>query len=224
MSQTGDRTLDRVRSEIILTAIVIWVPLLMVLGAALLLTSTTAVTMRHLTQDPTTVLEGPFYIGALSNLGNVLWTSAATVCLLSALALPSLIDNGWRRYLLVSGVFTVVLLVDDLLLVHDEILPRYAGISGELYGVSYVVGMLAFLVGFRRRIAQTNWPLLAAALACFGVSTVVDLGSSPLGEIMAPSFVILVEDGTKILGIGTWLAYFVSVSRQALANGLRSVG
>lgn len=221
MSRTGDRSLDRVWSEIILTAIVIWVPLLVILGAALLLTSTTQVTVRQLTQDPTTVLEGPFYIGAISNLGNVLWTSAATVCLLSAFALRSLVNDGWRRFLLVSGIFTVILLVDDLLLVHDEILPRYAGVSGELYGIAYVLGVLAFLGGFRHRIAGTNWPLLAAALACFGVSTVVDLGSSRLSEIVAPSIVILAEDGTKILGIGTWLAYFVSVSRQAIVSGRR---
>ena len=221
MSDTVDGNDGRASSEIIVTALVIWAPLLVVLGAALLLTSTTEVTVRQLTQDPTTVLGGPFYVGALSNLGNVLWAAAATVCLLTALALRSLIDAGWRRFMLVSGIFTTVLLVDDLLLVHDEILPRYAGISGELYGIAYVVGMLAYLGGFRRRIAETNWTLLLAALVCFGVSIVVDLGSSRLSEIVAPSIVILAEDGTKILGIGTWLAYFVSVSRQAIVSGRR---
>lgn len=223
MIRPGDRAIGRARSEILVTAFTIWVPLLVVLGATLLLTATTPVTIRQLTQDPTTVLGAPFYVGALSNLGNVLWTAAATVCLLTAVALRTLIDGAWRRFLLVSGIFTVVLLVDDLLLVHDEILPRYAGVSGELYGIVYVVGMLAYLGGFRRRINQTNWLLLVAALVCFGVSTVVDLGSSRLSEIVAPSIVILVEDGTKILGIGTWLAYFASVSRQAIVSGRQLV-
>lgn len=221
MRRALDGATRRARSEIGVTALAIWAPLLVVLGATLLLTASTQVTVRQLTQDPTTVLDGPFYIGALSNLGNVLWTASATVCLLTALALRSLIDAGWRRLLLVSGIFTVVLLVDDLFLVHDEILPRYAGISGELYGIAYVVGILAYLGGFRLRIAQTNWILLLAALVCFGISTVVDLGSSRLSEIVAPSIVILAEDGTKILGIGTWLGYFVSVSRQAIASGPR---
>ncbi|MGH2381895.1 MAG: hypothetical protein ACRDG7_11840 [Candidatus Limnocylindria bacterium] len=219
MRRTVVGDIGRRRSEIVVTALAIWTPLLVVLGAALLVTSTTEVTVRQLTQDPTTVLDGPFYVGALSNLGNVLWAAAATVCLLTALALRSLIDAGWRRFMFVSGLFTAVLLLDDLFLVHDEILPRYAGISGELYGIAYVVGMLAYLGGFRHRIAQTNWPILLAALVCFGISTVVDLGSSRLSEMAAPSIVILVEDGTKLLGIGTWLAYFVSVSRQAIVSG-----
>lgn len=203
-----------------MTALAVWGPLIVVLAAALVVTMVTEVSVRQLTQDPTTVLGAPFYIGLLSNLGNVLWASAAAICLLPPLALRSIIASEWTRFLLASGLFTAVLLVDDIMLVHDEILPRYAGISGELYGILYVVAMLGYLVAFRRALMRTNYVLLAAALTCFGVSTLVDLGSSRLSEIIASSIVIFVEDGAKFLGIGTWLAYFVSVVRQSL--GARS--
>lgn len=218
MSRIGQGPQPDARSELLATAIAVWAPLVTLLAVTLLVTSISDVTVRQLTQDPSTVLEAPFYVGAVSNLGNVLWASAASVCLMTALALRSLIDPGWRRFLLLSGLLTGVLLVDDLFLVHDEMLPRYAGVSGELYGIVYVVAMLAFLVGFRRRLRETNYALLGVALVFFGVSTVVDLGSSRLSEMIAPSIVILVEDGAKILGIGTWLAYFISVSRQAIAR------
>ncbi|MEO6579427.1 MAG: hypothetical protein ABIO99_11095 [Candidatus Limnocylindria bacterium] len=205
------------RAELRTTAWAVWVPLIVVLVGAVVVTATTKATMRELTQDPTTVLDAPFYIGYVSNLGNVLWAAVVGICAFAAI---TLIGAGleWRRFLLWSGVFSAVLLADDLFLLHDEILPRYAGISGELYGISYVAAMAAYLVLFRMRILRTNYPFLLAALVLFGISVVVDLGSKPLANILPSNLVILAEDGSKLLGIGTWLAYFVSVGRRALRS------
>ncbi len=211
--------LDR-RSELAVTALLVWLPLLAVVSLAMLITANTDITMRQMTQDPTTVLEGPFYVGAISNLGNVLWAAAVALCLFAARGLRGVVPPGWSRFLLVSGAFTALLLVDDMLLVHDEILPRYAGISGDAYGVLYVAGMLGFLVGFRARIRQTNWPVLVVALTFFGISTVVDVGSSRLSDLIPSSVVILIEDTAKLLGIGTWLAYLASVARQGIVAGM----
>lgn len=205
------------RAELRTTAWAVWVPLIVVLVGAVIVTATTKATMRELTQDPTTVLDAPFYIGYVSNLGNVLWAAVVGICAFAAI---SVVGRGreWRPFLLWSGVFSAVLLADDLFLLHDEILPRYAGISGELYGISYVVAMAAYLFAFRMRILRTNYPLLLAALVLFGISVVVDLGSKPLANIFPSNLVILAEDGSKLLGIGTWLAYFVSVGRRALRS------
>lgn len=204
-------------AELRTTAWAVWVPLIVVLVGAVVVTATTKVTMRELTQDPTTVLDAPFYIGYVSNLGNVLWAAVVGVCAFAAITVIG-VGLEWRRFLLWSGVFSAVLLADDLFLLHDEILPRYAGISGELYGISYVVGMAAYLFVFRDRILRTNYPLLLAALVLFGISVVVDLGSKPLANILPTNLVILAEDGSKLLGVGTWLAYFVSVGQRALRS------
>ncbi|HET9416041.1 MAG TPA: hypothetical protein VFP30_00735 [Candidatus Limnocylindria bacterium] len=209
------------RSELAVTALLVWLPLLAILALAVLITANTDITMRQMTQDPTTVLDGPFYVGAISNLGNVLWAAAVALCLFAASGLPGIVGPGWSRFLLVSGAFTALLLVDDMLLVHDEILPRYAGIGGDAYGVLYVAGMLGFLVGFRARIRQTNWQVLIVALALFGISTVVDVGSSRLSDLIPSSVVILLEDAAKLLGIGTWLAYLASVARQGIVAAMQ---
>jgi hypothetical protein len=205
------------RRDLVLVALAVWLPLTALLVIALVTTSATDITLRQLTQDATTVLEGPFYVGILSNVGLLLWSATVTVCFLVAVGLETRIDRAWRRFLVVSGAFTAVLLVDDLALIHDDILPNYVGISGEVYGVAYVLFMLGYLVSYRHRIRQTDWTLLIVALGFFGVSTVVDLGSTVMSDLLPPAAVVLVEDGAKLLGIGTWLAYFVSVARQLLA-------
>jgi hypothetical protein len=205
-----------VRRELVVVALAVWLPLAVLLVVALVTTSTTDITLRQLTQDATTVLEGPFYVGILSNIGLLLWSATVTVCLFVGAALGARIDPGWRRFLLVSGGFTGLLLVDDLALLHDDILPNHVGVSGEVYGIGYVVFVLGYLVAYRHRIRRTDWMLLIVALGLFGVSTVVDLASTTLSDRFSTAAVVLVEDGAKLLGIGTWLAYFVSVARQLL--------
>lgn len=209
-----------IRRELLAVATLVWLPLLVVLAAIVVVTSGSDVTVRQLTQDATTVLDGPFYVGLVSNFGLTLWAAAVTVCLFTA-SLARAAGTGFRRFLAVSGGFTAILLFDDLALLHDEILPIYAGISGDAYGILYVAFMLGYLFAFRRPILATDWPILFVALVCFGVSTVVDVGSSALGSFFSASTVVLVEDGTKLLGIGTWLAYFVAVARRVLADGPR---
>lgn len=207
------------RRELVSTLVVLGLPLAIVLIGVILVTQTSDITVRDLTQDSTTVLDGPFYVGSVSNLGNLLWAAGATVCLFTAMALPVALGHGMRRFLTVSGAFTILLMADDALLIHDEILPQHFGISGEIYGLLYIALMLGFLVAFRRLILTTNVILLLTALVFFAGSAGVDMVSSVLSGIISSAAVIFAEDATKLLGIGIWLAYFVAVARQAVREG-----
>lgn len=207
---------DDRRRELRWTALLVWLPGVAVLAVAVLFSLAAGTSMRSLLQDATTVLEAPFYIGSVSLLGVILWSMAAAVCFVAAFVPKPHVMDPWRRFFIVSGAFTGILLVDDAFLLHDEILPRYAGISGELYGVAYVLATAAYLVAFRNTIRRTNYWILVVALAFFGVSATVDVGSGVVGDIIGPRWIILLEDGAKLLGIGTWLAYFASVARLTL--------
>lgn len=197
--------------------LVAWLPVFLLYAVATLLTTTSTVTMRQLTQDPTTVLDAPFYIGIISTIGNVLWVAAATVCLFTPLFLSRWISKPWRDFLLFSGLFTILLLFDDVFLLHDDILPNYLNVSGEIYGVTYVLLILFYLLRFRQRILHSNYLLLGIALACFATSAGVDLAYEPLRDLFSPRLVLLVEDGAKLLGITTWLAYFVHLTFTLLS-------
>lgn len=201
--------------ELRYTLLAVWIPGFVLVAAAVIVSVTSDINARQLFQDANTVAGVPFYIGSLSMLGVILWAMTAAICLFVA-PRPAEGDPDLRRLLLVSGIFTLVLMADDAFLFHDDILPRYAGISGDLYGVAYVVAMAVYLLALRSVLARTNYLLLGVALVLFGISAVTDVGSSRLHEFVPAAIVEIVEDGTKLVGIGTWLAYFVSVGRAAL--------
>src|SRR5215210_2288155 len=66
-------------------------------------------------RDPSAVTGSKFIIGWFSNLGAVGWFSAATACLFAA----SFVHNGSRPSLLLLGVLTLALGIDDLFMIHD---------------------------------------------------------------------------------------------------------
>lgn len=206
-------TSSRRRLELARTTLGVWLPLLAVVAVVIGLSAATDITPRMLMQDTTTVLDAPFYIGSVSLLGLLLWSAATAVCLFVGLALVQ--EGEWRRLLVWAGLLSALLAFDDAFLFHDEVVPIHAGIPGELVGIAYVVGTLALVVRFRSVIARSNWVLLAVALGLFGVSAAIDVLSSRLSEVVPSGAVTLAEDGPKLLGIGTWLAYFVSAARQA---------
>jgi hypothetical protein len=213
----------RMSAELRRTMIAVWLPGVVVLGAAVVLALTTDVTLRTLMQDATTVLQAPFYVGSLSLAGVIGWSAAAGVSLFAA-AVTRPEAGSPRPLLLALGLLSVVLLADDAFLIHDEIVPLYLGMSGELIGVAYVLATAAILYLHRAVIARTNYRLLVAALVLLGVSAAVDLASSALASMVPTILVALGEDGTKLVGIWTWFAYLASVSRQVLSSSPPEAG
>ena len=208
----------RIRAEIGATLLWVWLPGLLLLGLALWVALASEITLRLLMQDATTVLGAPFYIGSLSMAGIIGWSLAVGVSIFTAIASTGHAPRPWRSFLLAMGGLTALLLVDDAYLLHDEIVPQYVGVRGELVGIAYVILTVFILYRFRNVVRQSNYILLGAALTLLGVSAAVDVGSSALSDVLAGNAIFLGEDGTKLIGTWTWLAYLASVSRQALRN------
>jgi hypothetical protein len=162
------------------------------------------------------------YAGLLSNLGVVVWSTAAVVCFVVAL-----MGGLWRRPagypsapFLWAGVFTSLLLFDDMLAIHDEAIPTAATrISGALenvaepaaYALLALLG-LALAVRFRGFLARTTYGVLVAAVVLIGLSTLLDLAE-------APHFL---EDGPKFLGIATWATYLAGTGVAVLQRYARA--
>jgi hypothetical protein len=103
-------------------------------AAAVTVAITTAVTLAtygfsvlegasfgELSRDPTTVLNGPFYLGYYSNLGVLVWAAAATTALLGHYLLRRVGHVEPARLLLVASMITVAIMLDDLFLLHDAV-------------------------------------------------------------------------------------------------------
>ena len=197
----------------------IWLPLLVLLGVTKLLSDTTSIPLRQLMLDPTEFTHVPFYTGILANLGILLWAATASICLFVSIFLPQLVGKAWKDFFLVSGLLTLLLLLDDLLRIHDEIFPVYLGIKGDVFGMGYVLLILLYLFRFRALIFQYPYGFLVMALGLFAISIAVDGAPPFLKSLFSVADVLFLEDSAKLLGIANWLAYFAYLSASVLRKG-----
>jgi hypothetical protein len=184
---------------------------LAVLGACAAAAASAGVPFSDLSRDPSEILKSPFYLGALSHLGILVWCSSAAICLFAA-AFP-VRDSRWGeqgRFLLVSGVLTAWLVVDDLLTLHEVALPNLLSVRQRYVFAAYAVAVALYLVRFRRVLLDTDYPLLIVAFVFFGVSVLSDAVQA---RFPLPGH-HYVEDCSKMLGIVAWTVYFARTAMR----------
>jgi hypothetical protein len=169
------------------------------------------------TRDPAAIHVSDPMLGALSNLGAVLWAAAASVTLFAAALLRSPQVAEVRAYLAYAGALTAWLLLDDLYMFHERVLPDSVGVPQWLVLTTYVVLVAGLCARFRRLIVATDYRLLAVAGACFALSIASDQAPGAWHRL---DWLVFVEDGAKLLGIASWLAYFTSTAARALRGEL----
>lgn len=196
----------------------IWLPIIILLAVTKLLSIATNIPLRQFMLDPTEVLRVPFYTGIWSNLGVLLWTATASICLFISMFLPQFVSKAWRDFFHISGLLTIILLLDDLLRLHDEILPVYFGIKGDFLGIIFVFLIVLYLFRFRTLVFQYPYTFLVAALFLFAVSVAIDIAPPVLKNLFSVADLLLFEDGAKLLGIATWLAYFAYLGASVLSK------
>ena len=111
-----------------------------------------------------------------------------------------------------------LLLLDDLLRLHDAILPVYLGITGDFIGDVYVLLILLYLFRFRTPMLQYPYIFLVMALELCGISVAIDIAPKVLKDLFSVADVIFVEDGAKLRGIANWLAYFACLSASIISK------
>lgn len=179
-------------------------------GAAVLLVVLLAVQTRvpfsDLTRDPLAILgkkDAP-HLGFLSNIGALLWCTAAAVCAFIGLRL--VVDGGRRAglFLLAAAGFTAVLLIDDLFMVHENLKMRLAHGDVVLFSL-YGLGALCYGAAFAGVLRDLGFlaPLLAVGL--LGVSVVTDL--IHLTAAVEGVWPWVLEDGSKFVGLTVWTAF-----------------
>ena len=191
------------------------------LPAFLLLCALVAIRLRYgiliedMTRDPAAVVSAPFYVGAVSNFGMVLWGACAGSCFLGCAMLRGAPDKrDLRLFLLFSGIITCALMLDDLLQFHEVVYPTYIAIPQRVTYAAYLLAGLAYLVRFRGAIARTPYLLAALAAVFLGMSAGLDQLPSPLPAQF------LFEDGFKLMGIVSWLMY---LAQTTLAQAVERV-
>lgn len=187
------------------------------ISVVLLLHTWKEIPLGVLMRDPIAIAELPTYTGFLSQIGIFFWFSAAAICLFCA----KVISSHFRQYrgglsiktfLMVSGSLTLLLGLDDAFLLHEGLFPA-CGIPETVVFSCYGSFILFYLFRYRSVILKTDYKLLGMALTCFGISIGLD--------VVEPSGIdpYLFEDGAKLVGIVSWLSYFVRVGEFAITSG-----
>lgn len=187
----------------------------LLLIATVLLGTSTRVPTRLLTRDPTAALGGAPYVGFLSQVGIFFWAGAAAVCLLAWRLVGREAAEGDRArgFFAAGGMLTLLLGVDDLFLLHETVFPG-VGIPEPSVYAAYGAGLALFLARYRASVGITAPVLMALALASFGTSAAFDV-LEPRGVNQ-----YLLEDGAKLVGIVSWLGFFLRAAEAEIPRAL----
>lgn len=149
------------------------------------------------------------YYGVMSHLGVVAWFLTAGASLFAALCLWSRGSRGadWR-VLAAAGILSLVLGLDDLLLLHELVLPRL-GIPQNVVLAAYVLLGGAYALLQRRRLLAREGAFLTLAFGLFALSLGTDIALHSID-----SAVVMAEDGFKFVGIVSWMAFHVALAER----------
>ena len=177
-------------------------------------------------------------LGIVSTVGVLFWAGMVTVCVLAA-SIPTDRADPLRRFFRASAAVTTMLLLDDLLLVHefaDDMVGYFVDFDHtrgqkdllELFvfaGYGVIVGL--YLIRHRKTIATTrHLPLRLAAIG-LATSLVIDMGfldsaASTVALEVSSRTETIVEEGAKLVGISYLGLYFFDAARSTIGNPRRS--
>ncbi|MEX1081600.1 MAG: hypothetical protein WD382_01080 [Halofilum sp. (in: g-proteobacteria)] len=199
-------------------ALLVFGPVLVILLITGTVGLTTSVSPYTLISDPASITDSPFYVGAVTNIGVLMWWSTATVCLFAYTMAARLYPGRTEhRFLLWIGLLTAVLALDDMFLLHENVAPIHFGIQETTVYATYAAIAAFLFLRFRRSILASDYYLLLIAAFFFVCSQLIDVAR---GWGMGFYGVGFIEEACKLLGIAGWLGYFAYLSARHVAGEL----
>jgi len=142
--------------------------------------------------------------GFISNLGIMIWSATAAICLFSAVVFARMNERSLLWFALSAGFLNGWLALDDAFLLHENVLP-YFGIPQNLVLASYVALALLY--------AAASWRIILAAdyliLFVGGLAVVVSLLVDTVFSSSLPALVYI-EDSAKFFGIFSWASFHIT--------------
>lgn len=188
----------------------VFIPAILIIAAIPPFCIFSGITCDILTRDVAAITGVNPFTGIISNLGILIWCAAAAICLFGSLILRGE-KPAQSIFLTYSGYLTAALMFDDLFEFHESLAHHYLGIDQSVVIIIYIAATMSYLFYFRRAILESDYFFFITALFLFAVSVSVDQILEPWLEAMG-SWMFLLEDGSKFIGIISWCAYFLQIS------------
>jgi len=199
-----------------LAKVVFWgyVPAIVLWFAVLLFSRHRGMLFEYFVRDIFYVLKAPVYAGFFSNLGVFMFGSSAALCFATAHLLGRAGSRETGACLLHAGFLSLVLMLDDFFMLHEHVVPNVMHVSQYVLQAAEMLYTLFWFLRYRQTIAVTHDGVLFCAFGLFAISFGVDALE------MSVSFHHTLEDGSKFLGILTWLIYFTQFCLAELSSRL----
>lgn len=193
---------------------VVWIAGLLLL---VLVATQDRVPVEDLLLDASVVGGARWYSGLVTSLSIVIW-SVAVVSAFAAAYVSWLVRRfGASATMFFGGAITSVLLFDDLLMLHSDLIPRLTGLPKIGFVLLEGAAAGVWVLSCGRELARTRWELLLAAAIGFGSSVALD--RYPSGSATQA---LLLEDGAKLLGLLALVAWSVSTAIDLVRSAVRS--
>lgn len=173
--------------------------------------------MFELMREPNTTAGIPAHIGFFSQAGLFFWAGTASICLLASRALVHIkATRQLSQFFLVSGIFFILLTIDDAFMIHESIggwpLARLLRLSERSLQGAYGIFFGWAMFRYRVAIANTDKRPIMLAIACYCIMEILDIGNLPLEAR------IFFEDGFKLLGTISLMTYFATTYLETIAS------
>lgn len=162
-------------------------------------------------KDPAQHLDGEFFTGWYHYLVVLVWQVPATTALVGSYVLHRIGRAAPARMLLVAGVLTAAMVLDDLFLLHDAVY-RNLGVPQVAVYAGYGLATVAFAWAYRARLGA-GVLLLAGTLVCWALSAGIDV-------LLREDAPYVVEDGAKAAGVVLWTLLVVPLAVGELRRAL----
>ncbi len=164
----------------------------------------------------------PLYQGLFTNVSEVIWCVAFSICLFSFGMVRSLRPPRQAdRFLLATAFLILFLLLDDIqritLILHYEFgLPKILMLG--FYGIIAI----AYATVFRRYILQrTPYFLLIITIVFFVISSLADVATELFRIVNQLGPMAMLEDGSKMIGLLNLVLFCWKVGQQEIFEAIQ---
>lgn len=194
---------------------------LLFIGIGILTKIISNLSIPELVSDVATIGKLPFYSGAVSQIGLLIWSSSVTIIFFAyfSLKLQANPRKEALNFLLYSGCLTAYVMLDDTFMLHEEFFSDYLMIISEEVVLALIgLAMILLMVFHYREILQNDVGIMAMATVLFVISIAFDFIPKELYQdiYLIEKIQHLLEDGAKLAAIVTWTAYYARYSYRLL--------
>lgn len=188
----------KLKQLLVIIKIVI-IPAVVFYGTALFILRSSGFETMEIIRDTAQITEHSSFLGFLSNIGIWLWISSVAICFFVVLSRKAELGKEHLQLLILSGLLSLLLAVDDFFMIHDRYVNQYI-----CYFVYIVFAGFLLLKHYR-----TILIIAPMAFLLMGLFLMASIGTDTIQRFLPFEYsnTQIFEEGFKFLGAATWL-YF----------------